>query len=93
MPPSAGGSWVTRWISEASAAGGSKVIGAWVIPQSSESPIWGCTAKGGPMGSTATIALTRSGRASAISQPAGPPRECVMRIAGPIRSSSSAPRD
>jgi len=45
------------------------------------------------MASIATIAFTSCGRASAISQPAGPPSECVTSTAGPMRSSSSAPRD
>ena len=45
--------------------------------------------KGGPFGSIARIARTRSGRASATSQPNGPERECVSTIAGPMRSSSA----
>ena len=47
----------------------------------------GTSKKGGPFGSTARIARTRSGRASATSQPNGPEREWVSTTAGPIRSS------
>ena len=46
---------------------------------------------GGPFGSTATMALTRSGRRSAIAQPKGPDCECVNTTAGPIRSSNATP--
>ena len=45
----------------------------------------------GPIGSAETIALTCAGRASAVSQPIGPPEELVTRIAGPISSSRAAP--
>jgi hypothetical protein len=46
-----------------------------------------CT--GGPLGSTATIALIRFGRASATGQLNEPDCEWVSRIAGPILSSSA----
>ena len=46
---------------------------------------------GGPIGSSATIALTSDGRASAVTQPIGAPAEALMRIAGPILSSKAAP--
>ncbi len=47
---------------------------------------------GWPPPSIAMMPLTRVGRISATSQPNGPPAECVMMIAGPILSSSIAPR-
>jgi len=37
------------------------------------------------------MAFTREGRASAIRKPKGPACECVIKIAGPIRSNSAAP--
>ena len=46
-----------------------------------------CT--GGPLGSTARIALTSLGRRSATGQPKAPDWEWVSRIAGPILSSKA----
>ena len=44
-----------------------------------------------PAPSMITVAFTRFGRASATSNPNGPPAEWVMMIEGPILSSRSAP--
>lgn len=71
------------------AGAGSNVNGGAVNPHVM-GPILGISAKGGPIGSTATMALTSPGRRSATSQPTGPDAECVSRIEGPIRSSSRA---
>ena len=46
---------------------------------------------GGPLGSRLMRALTREGRASAMRKPRDPASECVMRIAGPMRSKRAAP--
>jgi hypothetical protein len=45
----------------------------------------------GAGGSSATIALTRFGRSSAATQANVAPSPCVMKIAGPVSSSSFAP--
>ena len=65
---------------------GSYVTGMVDMPQTL-APANGC-----PPPSTAMIPFTRLGRASATSQPNGPPAEWVMMIAGPILSSNIAPR-
>ena len=51
-------------------------------------PPWKVTSwKGGPFGSTATSAFTRSGRSFPSFQPKTPDCECVRTTAGPILSS------
>ncbi len=88
--PGPGAGRSSRASSEGSAAGGSKLSGMAVSPQSSPPP--GRSMNGGPIGSTATTAFTSPGRASVTTQPNGPPAEWVSRIDGPIRSSSAAPQ-
>jgi hypothetical protein len=63
-----------------------------VRPQARPLPVENSTFSiGGPGGSMAILPFTSLGRASAISQLKYPAWEWVIRIAGPILSSSAAP--
>src|SRR5262249_28488365 len=55
---------------DAALTGGSYVSGTLVRPEGRSAPLWNSASlHGGPAGSSATIPLTRLGRASAINQP------------------------
>jgi hypothetical protein len=50
-----------------------------------------CAANGLPLISMQKIPFTRFGRRSATPQPKNPPKACVNKMHGPIRSTSSTP--
>src|SRR5882672_9044 len=73
-------------MSAGSDTGGSYATGIVDMPQMFWPP------NGAPPPSMQMMPLTRCGLISATSQPNGPPAEWVMMMAGPILSSSIAPR-
>lgn len=75
---------MTRAISSGDLRGGEYVTGISVTPNNRAAVKGGKTAfiNGGPLGSSATIALIFDGLASPRTQPWGPDCECVSRITG-----------